>query len=90
VRGEDGFNMDDVSPITTVDRLTRPVLLVHGEEDSVVPFDQFVLYRDRLEDVGADAEFVTYEKEGHGFTDAKNRQDWLDRLGAFLQKHNPS
>lgn len=90
VRGEDGFNMDDVSPVTTVERLTRPVLLVHGEEDSVVPFNQFTVYRDKLTDVGADATFVTYKEEGHGFSDAKNRQDWLDQLEAFLARHNPA
>lgn len=90
VRGEDGFNMDDVSPVTMAERLKRPVLLAHGTEDSRVPYRQFTIYKDKLEDLGADAVFVTYEDEGHGFTDKKNRQDWLDQLEAFLDNHNPS
>lgn len=90
VRGEDGFDMDDVSPKSMVRNLQRPVLLAHGKEDSRVPYHQFTVYKDALEDVGADAVFVTYEEEGHGFTDKENRQDWLDQLEAFLTKHNPS
>ncbi|UAB78762.1 S9 family peptidase [Erythrobacter sp. SCSIO 43205] len=90
VRGEDDFNMDDVSPKTMVHQLQRPVLLAHGKLDSRVPYTQFTVYKDSLEDVGADAVFVTYEEEGHGFTDKDNRKDWLDQLEAFLKKHNPS
>ena len=88
--GEEGFNLDDVSPATMVDQLKRPVLLVHGTDDSRVPYRQFTVYKDKLEDVGADAVFVTYEEEGHNLTDVDNRKDWLDQLEAFLAKHNPS
>lgn len=90
IKGEDDFDLDDVSPVREIDRLTRPVLLVHGKEDSVVPFSQFTLYKGKLEGRGADAEFVTYDKEGHGFDDPKNEKDWLDKLESFLDKYNPS
>lgn len=90
VRGDDDFNMDDVSPKTMAHQLQRPVLLAHGKLDSRVPYSQFTVYKDSLEDVDADAVFVTYEEEGHGFTDKENRKDWLDQLEAFLKKHNPS
>lgn len=90
VQGEDDFDLDDVSPVRLADRLTRPVLLVHGEKDSNVPFSQFTLYKDKLEDRGADAVFVNYEDEGHGFSDPENLKDWLDQLDKFLGKHNPA
>lgn len=90
VEGKDGFNLDDVSPMRGVDKLTRPILLVHGKKDSVVPYKQFSLYQEKLEDRGADAVFVTYDKEGHGFKDFENRKDWLDQLESFLDKHNPA
>lgn len=90
VEGEDNFDLDDVSPVRMVDQLSRPILLVHGKKDSRVPYSQFTLYKEKLEDRGADAIFVTYDEEGHGLKDAENRKDWLDRLEAFLAEHNPA
>ena len=31
---------DDIAPLTTIARIRRPVLLVHGENDEVVPIDE--------------------------------------------------
>ena len=90
IEGEDGFDLDDVSPVRMVDKLNRPILLVHGKKDSIVPYRQYELYKEKLEDRGADAVFVTYEKEGHGFKDFDNRKDWLDQLEKFLNEHNPA
>ncbi len=90
IRGEDNFDLDDVSPVRLVDQLKRPVLLVHGKKDSNVPYSQFTLYKQKLEDRNSDAVFVTYEDEGHGLSDKKNRQDWLNQLEKFLAKHNPA
>lgn len=90
VKGEDDFDLDNVSPVRMVDQLKRPVLLVHGKKDSNVPYSQFKLYKEKLEDRGADAVFVTYEKEGHGLREFENRKDWLDQLDKFLAEHNPA
>ena len=90
VEGADDFDLDDVSPVRLVDQLRRPVLLVHGKKDSTVPYSQFTLYKDKLEDRKADAVFVTYDDEGHGLREFENRKDWLDQLDKFLAKHNPA
>ncbi len=90
VEGEEDFDLDDVSPVRMVDQLKRPVLLVHGKKDSRVPYSQFTLYKEKLENRGAKAVFVTYEEEGHGLKDFDNRKDWLDQLEKFLTEHNPA
>lgn len=90
VEGEDDFDLDDVSPVRMVDQLKRPVLLVHGKKDSRVPYSQFTLYKEKLENRDADAVFVTYEEEGHGLKDVENRKDWLNQLEKFLDEHNPA
>jgi dipeptidyl aminopeptidase/acylaminoacyl peptidase len=90
IEGEEEFNLDDVSPARNVDRLTRPILLAHGKEDSNVPYSQFKLMKDKLENAGKSAVFVTYEEEGHGLSDKKNAKDWLDQLEKFLGEHNPA
>lgn len=91
VRGEGGkFDMDAVSPAPLVSRLTRPVLLAHGEKDDNVPFRQFKLLRDAAALAGKPLEVLTFPEEGHGFDKEENETKWLETLEAFLAKHNPA
>jgi len=85
-----GFNFDDVSPVQQVSRLTRPVLLVHGERDYRVPFKQFTAMKDAARLAGKPLEVLTFPDEGHGFDKAENEAKWFETLGAFLDRHNPA
>jgi len=90
VQGSPEFDPRTVSPLYTVDRLKVPVLLVHGDADQTVPYKQSQAYAEALRKAGKDYQFYTYKDEGHGFSNAANLQDWLDRLDTFLAKYNPS
>jgi dipeptidyl aminopeptidase/acylaminoacyl peptidase len=90
VQGNPEFDTRSVSPLYTVDRLTVPVLLGHGDADQTVPFKQSKLYVDALKKAGKSVEFVTFAKEGHGFSSDATMKEWFDRLEAFLAKHNPA
>ena len=90
VRGEEDFDLDTVSPAKHAARLNRPILLTHGDEDSNVPYSQFKKMMDALKKAKKPIESFTYKGEGHGFNDTANEKDWLDRLEAFLAKHNPA
>ena len=91
IRGEaSGFNLDTVSPARQVSRLTRPVLLAHGEDDTNVPFKQFKLMRDGAAAAKVPIQVLTFADEGHGFDKAEDFTNWLDTLGAFLTKNNPA
>lgn len=91
IRGaDDKFDLDLVSPVQQVSRLTRPVLLAHGEDDTTVPYKQFKLMRDATAKSGKQIELLTFPKEGHGFDKAENETKWLETLEAFLTKHNPA
>ena len=90
VRGDQqGFSLDMVSPAQQAARLTRPVLLVHGEDDTTVPFKQFKLMRDAAAKAGKPIELLTFAKEGHGFDKQEDATKWLDTLEAFLTRYNP-
>ncbi|WP_152414721.1 S9 family peptidase [Blastomonas sp. AAP53] len=90
IRGDEGFNLDTVSPVAQSSRLTRPVLIAQGEEDTIVPPKQAKIYVEALKAAGKPHEYVSYETEGHGFDDPNNLADWLKRLEAFLARHNPA
>jgi dipeptidyl aminopeptidase/acylaminoacyl peptidase len=89
VQGEAGFALADISPLAQVDRLRVPVLIAHGGADQRVPPSQSSRYAKALEKAGKAFEYHVYPDEGHGFSSAANFKDWLDRLEAFLRRHNP-
>lgn len=84
------FDLDDVSPAVQVRRLTRPVLLVHGEEDNVVPYDQYELMVDRADDADIEIETLSFEEAAHGFTRPEDEQAYYDAVVDFLERHNPA
>lgn len=90
IQGEPEFDTKSVSPLYTVPQLKVPVLVVHGEDDQTVPFNQSKLYVDALKAAGKTVEFHSYKGEGHGFSSTANFEDWLTRLEAFLNKYNPA
>lgn len=84
-----GFSLDDVSPVKQIGRLTRPVLLVHGERDSRVPFKQYTTLKLAAAASGKPLDLLTFPNEGHGFHKPESETKWLDTLEAFLRRHNP-
>ncbi|MBA3940905.1 MAG: hypothetical protein C0520_06820 [Sphingopyxis sp.] len=91
VTGDSSLDLATVSPLQQAARLTRPVLIAHGDEDSRVPLSQSRKLVEELKKLGnTDFEYKVYIGEGHGFADPANQKDWFDRLDAFLAKHNPA
>lgn len=74
----------DRSPLTHVERIDVPVLLLQGEDDRVVPPSQSEAIRDALAARGIPHEYVLYPGEGHGFRRAETIVDALERELAFL------
>ena len=89
LEGEERFDLGQVSPLQQVEKLKVPVLVVHGARDVRVPLDQYELYIEALKGAGKTYESHLYPNEGHGVHDPRNRQDWLEKLGAFFEKCNP-
>ncbi|HZC28678.1 MAG TPA: S9 family peptidase, partial [Gaiellaceae bacterium] len=58
------------SPITHADKITRPLLLLQGLDDRVVPPSQAEAIAEALERNGVPYAYVAFEGEGHGFRGA--------------------
>jgi acetyl esterase/lipase len=77
-------------PVRNVGADYPPTLLLHGDRDTDVPYEQSVLMADMLTRAGVENEFLTLPGYGHGFdtdwNDATVR-DAFGRVLAFLDRY---
>lgn len=78
-----------LSPARLADRADAPVLLIHGRDDTVVPFQQSAIFRDSLQKAGKPVELVELKSEDHWLSRDDTSADMLKSLVGFLEKHNP-
>lgn len=74
-----------VSPMTYVRKDLPPILTVQGTNDTTVPVEQGVKLTKALKDASVDAEMITVQNAGHGFSP----QQWPgvnEQIFAFLRK----
>jgi acetyl esterase/lipase len=60
------------SPISYVSKKDPPLMLVHGENDADVPFDQSVRMADRYRRFGLQVEFIAVKHASHDFQQTGN------------------
>jgi dipeptidyl aminopeptidase/acylaminoacyl peptidase len=74
------------SPITYVDAVRAPLLVMQGANDPRVVKPESDQMVERLRELGREVDYVVFEDEGHGFTKRENQlraarlaSDWLER-----------
>ncbi|MDB5457519.1 MAG: peptidase prolyl oligopeptidase active site domain protein [Caulobacter sp.] len=90
--GVDGVRDPDlaaISPARLADRVEIPVLLIHGKDDTVVPYEQSQIMAAALKKAGKPVEFVTLNGEDHWLSRGATRLQMLTAVAAFLEKNNP-
>lgn len=75
------------SPLYHVDRLTLPLMLVHGVEDLRVDFEQTRRLVRLLNLVGRPPVLIRLEDEGHGIVDPARREAVWHGIAGFLRRH---
>ena len=76
------------SPLTRASNLAAPLLVLHGDKDTDVPFQQIVTFVEaarRSQHCRASVEFVSYAGEAHGMSGTKAERDVLDQIQNFLR-----
>jgi dipeptidyl aminopeptidase/acylaminoacyl peptidase len=71
------------SPIHHVDRLTRPLIVLQGDEDAVVPPNQSEMIVAALRERGVPVAYLLFAGEQHGFRRAENIRRALDAELSF-------
>ena len=90
--GADGLKDPDlaaISPVQQADKVQIPVLLIHGKDDTVVPYVQSTLMADALKKAGKPVELVTLPSEDHWLSRGATRLQMLTSVVEFLEKNNP-
>jgi dipeptidyl aminopeptidase/acylaminoacyl peptidase len=73
-----------ISPINNTDRITRPLLVVHGKNDPRVPLSEAEQIVNKLRAKGGEVWFLLAADEGHGFRKKHNRDAYYATFAQFL------
>lgn len=82
--------LQSISPVNLVDKIQAPLLIVHGRDDPVVPYDQAAALMKALDRAGKPYETLVKYNEPHGINNYKNRIELYNRIEAFLAQHMPA
>jgi len=74
-----------LSPLTNADRITRPLLVVHGKNDSRVPLGESEQLVNRLRSHAGEVWYLQAKDEGHAFQREENREAYYRTFAEFLK-----
>jgi len=87
--GPNDPSADAISPLRHLDAIKVPVLLIHGKDDTVVPFEQSQVMYEALRNAHKEVELVPLKAEDHWLSRSATRLQMLETSVAFLRAHNP-
>ena len=84
-----GDHADEVSPIRFAKGADAPILLIHGKDDTVVPFSQSQAMAAALKAAGKPVDLVVMPNEDHWLSRTETRTLMLKSSVAFVEKYDP-
>lgn len=79
-----GVKISDAAPIEVVDKITVPILFIHGDKDALVPFEMMGRLFDKA---AAPKEKFVVEGAGHADAKRKNPAAYFEKVFEFLEEH---
>jgi dipeptidyl aminopeptidase/acylaminoacyl peptidase len=83
----DAALLRELSPMHRVDRITAPLLVVHGAHDTNVPLEEARQVVDALRERGASPGFLLFEDEGHEVHGTENRVVFVREVVSWVTAH---
>lgn len=75
------------SPLFTAYRVETPLLMLHNDEDTAVPWEQGIEFFVALRRLGKPTWLVNYNGQGHGVSGRHAQKDWTIRMQQFFDHH---
>lgn len=76
-----------LSPLTHVDRVRTPLMVMHGANDPRDPVSESDQFVHAIRERGNEVEYLRFPDEGHGIRKLENRVTAYRRVAMFLEKH---
>ncbi|MEK7266247.1 MAG: prolyl oligopeptidase family serine peptidase, partial [Pseudomonadota bacterium] len=86
-RGKEKAKIEAISPVNAAENFKAPVLLLHGSDDTVVPYSQSSRMEAALKKAGKDVRLVKLKGEDHWLSQSETRLQALKELDAFIAAH---
>lgn len=77
----------DQSPLFNADKITTPMLLLHGSQDTNVPLGESIQMYQALKLLGKDVEFVQVKGQDHLIQNYSKRILWNNTIFAYFAKY---
>lgn len=82
--------LDGISPAKHAENVRAPILLIHGDDDTVVNIEQSRTMERAFKRANKSVEFVRLRGEDHWLSNAETRLQTLEAMDAFLNRHMPA
>lgn len=79
----------EASPINHISSEPAPILLIHGDADTTVPFEQSELMEQAAQKAGATVKWLRIPGGGHGsnFQGARNPPDFMAEMVGWFDRY---
>ena len=85
----DNEELQAYSPANLAERITRPILLIHGERDRVVPIEQTEIMEKALRKADKTVTTLVLEDSSHSSRSKADRSKEYEAILEFLSRHLP-
>lgn len=79
--------LERISPLTHIDNIRAPLMVVHGKHDPRVPLYEAEQVVEAVRGKGIEVAFKVFDNEGHAISKRDNVIDAFVMMGEFLRKH---
>ncbi len=86
-RSAEKEKIEAISPVNAASNFKAPVLLLHGNDDTVVPFNQSAKMEAALKKAGKPVRLVKLKGEDHWLSGSETRLQALKEIDAFVAVH---
>ena len=76
-----------LSPVTYLDRVNAPLLVIQGVNDPRVPVGEAIQVHDLLEKRGMKSPLILFADAGHGSSKRADQALWVGHILRFLEEH---